>query len=199
MAKNVAKREDLRLKIIGLAEVRIAANGLAGLRARDLAHDAGCALGSLYNVFVDLDELILAVNARTLDGIDAVMSEAARGTAEDQLRGLARVYLNFARENPQLWRALFDHRLPESRQMPDWYANKLTQLMALIGKAIHILQPHLGPQEIALRSRTLFAAVHGVVSISLDNRFIGLAAADLDHELQRFLGLLLAGAAARST
>ena len=85
ISKVAAKKETLRNKIIELAEMKIATGGLLALRARDLATEAGCALGSLYNMFADLDDLILHVNARTLVAIDAQMARAAGETAAEQL------------------------------------------------------------------------------------------------------------------
>ena len=195
ISKVAAKKETLRNKIIELAEMKIATGGLLALRARDLATEAGCALGSLYNMFADLDDLILHVNARTLMAIDAQMAKAAGETAAEQLHQLAQIYLNFARQSPLLWRALFDHHLPDDYQLPDWYAQKLLQLMSRIIAPLAALQPTISHTELITRSRTLFAAVHGVISISLDNRFIGIAQTDLAVELHRFVAVMLAGAA----
>ena len=47
--------------------------GLAALKARDLAREAGCAVGTIYNVFEHLDELILCVGSRTLAMLDAAL------------------------------------------------------------------------------------------------------------------------------
>jgi len=194
ISKTAAKREELRSRIIALAEEMIAARGLAALRARELAEAAGCALGSLYNVFADLDDLILEVNGRTLAAIDETMSAATDPAPEQQLQKLAQSYLAFAKQHPLLWRALFEHHMPENRDLPAWYAEKLLNLMSRIASPLARLQSSLSVEELATRSRTLFAAVHGVVSISLDNRFVGIAQPDLAQELRRFIGVLLAGA-----
>jgi AcrR family transcriptional regulator len=44
---------------------------IQALRARDVAQNVGCALGAIYNVFADLDALVLAVKERTLDMLEA--------------------------------------------------------------------------------------------------------------------------------
>jgi AcrR family transcriptional regulator len=196
--KRIEKRDNLKQKIISLAQIRIATAGLSSLRARDLASEAGCALGGLYNMFTDLDGIILEVNARTLIRIDDYMEQAvaARSTAAEQMKALAQAYLSFARENPLLWRALFEHQLPHERALPDWYSESLNHLMARIAQPLAILQPSYSRETIAIRARTIFAAVHGVVSISLDNRFVGLASDQLDGEIDRFVELLLLGSAA---
>jgi AcrR family transcriptional regulator len=193
--KRIEKRDVLRHKIIGLAKDRIAAHGLVSLRARELAAEAGCALGGLYNMFADLDGIVLEVNARTLADIDQAMQNAVAPTkgAPQNLKALAQTYLNFARAHPLLWRALFEHHLPEGIALPEWYSEKLNQLMGLIAGPLAQLQPNTPPEILAMRARTMFAAVHGVVSISLDNRFVGLAPNLLDEEVSRFVDLLLRG------
>ncbi|MFN7596460.1 MAG: TetR family transcriptional regulator, partial [Cereibacter sp.] len=94
-------RDTLRHRLVDAAERRIAEQGLAGLKARQVTADAGCALGALYNAFDDLDDLVLHVNARTLDRLAAAFDDARRGgeDAEETMAVLARTYVRFALEN----------------------------------------------------------------------------------------------------
>src|SRR4029077_19862509 len=101
-------------------ERTIAPNGLAGLRARDLAREAGCAVGTIYNVFADLDDLILCVGVRTLTMLRAALAavrltrpDGSPEDAADDLVRLALAYLEFAAEHTVRWRALFEHRMSE--------------------------------------------------------------------------------------
>src|ERR687886_703045 len=84
--RAIERRRRLRETLMIAAEDVIRKQGLSGLRARELAKIAGCAVGAIYNVFPDLDGLVLAVNAGTLDRIDAAVAEAGRtqgGTEPD--------------------------------------------------------------------------------------------------------------------
>lgn len=193
--KREAKREDLRERLIGAATSRMRENGLAGLRARDITSDAGCALGGLYSAFEDLDALILAVNSLTLRQLDEIMtSEVEKQTSDGgKLQALGAIYLKFARDNPNLWRALFQFHYPEGKELPDWYAQDQAKLLLQIVKPLRGLQPEMNEAALIVRARTLFAAVHGIVSISLEERFVGLPTATLDYELERFINLLLGG------
>jgi len=56
--------------LISAAARTIAEQGLSGLKARALADEAGCAVGAIYNVVEDLDELVLLANARTLAALE---------------------------------------------------------------------------------------------------------------------------------
>jgi len=122
-AKRDARREDLRGRLIEAARVRIQASGLAGLRARDITADAGCALGALYTAFADLDELILHVNSITLARLGAALQQEATGAAEPRarLKALAKAYLGFARDNRMAWKALFEHRMAPGVPVPEWH------------------------------------------------------------------------------
>ena len=193
--KREEKREGLKAALIGAAQARIREHGLAGLRARDVTADAGAALGSLYNAFQDLDELVLHVNSITLGELGAVLADAAASAArpEERLRALARGYLHFALENRALWAALFEHRMPEGRVVPDWHLAEHAVLFRHIVEPLAMLEPDLSEEQLVLRARTAFAAVHGIVAISIEERFIGLPKDQLEAELDRFTALLAAG------
>ncbi len=46
--------------------------GLRGLKARGIAREIGYTIGTLYNLFEDLDDLIVHLNGRTLDALPIV-------------------------------------------------------------------------------------------------------------------------------
>jgi AcrR family transcriptional regulator len=193
--KAEAKKLDLRERLLKAATKHIETSGLLGLRARDITQEAGCALGGLYTAFADLDTLITSVNSQTLQELDAIVEASVAGTAppEAQLKLLGHRYLAFARSNPRRWRALFEHRLPEGRDFPDWHTANQAKLLMHIAKPLAKLQPSLSEQQLMIRARTLFAAVHGIVSVSLDNRFVGLPTETLDSEVDRFISIMLQG------
>jgi AcrR family transcriptional regulator len=160
------RRQSLREALIGAAEQAITAEGLGGVRARDLARQVGCALGAIYNVFADLDDLILAVNARTLAALEQQLTRAGgaeggseRDRAVAHLVALARAYTDFAAASPLRWRAVFEHRLPRGREVPEWFVGEQ-----------EVLCPGLAPAERALLARSLFSAVHGVVLLGLEEK-----------------------------
>jgi AcrR family transcriptional regulator len=195
---RVSKRNELRTRLIDVAQARIEAGGLKTLRARDVTGDAGIALGGLYNAFADLDDLVLHVNSRTLARLDAAIRQAVAAAGPDpaaRLKALALAYLGFASSNRTLWSALFEHRQPEGTAVPDWHRAELGALFDWIAEPIATLRPELSVEELALASRTLFAAVHGIVAISLEERLVGLAPKVLEAQLARFVDTHVAGMA----
>lgn len=195
--KRAAVREDLTQRLLEAATARIDRHGLTGLRARDITSDAGCGLGTIYKCFTDLDDLILRVNSRTLARLDAALAEATDGLEEpsDQLQALAQGYLGFAISNSNLWAALFDHRLPEGVPVPDWHLAEHETMFARVAAPLAALSPELNRQHLAARARSVFAAVHGIVALSLEGRFVGVDEDDLRVELKIIVGALVRGLA----
>lgn len=193
MAKS--KREILKEKILLAAEKRIETQGLAALRARDVTKDAGCALGSLYNAFEDLDLLILAVNSRTLARLHASLQSASASQAspEEKLLALALAYLDFGTENPNLWAALFDHRMQPGVPVPQWHLEEHVVLISEIISPLSQLSPNLDDDTLASRARTVFSAVHGIVKLSLEGRFVALDPESVRTELSEFVSQYLRG------
>lgn len=182
--KVEARRAVLRDTLIAHAETRIKADGLKNLRARDLAKDAGCALGAIYNVFGDLNDLVLAVNARTFHRLGAAVAETlaqAPQNATQQLIVMSHAYHRFAAENFNAWRALFDIERPAGEAAPDWYLAEIGQLFAYIDAPLSVLFPDHDAQKRALLTKALFSSVHGIVLLGLDEASEGVPAAQLDE------------------
>jgi AcrR family transcriptional regulator len=193
--KQAEKKQDLRARLLRAARALIAERGLAGLKARDVAEAAGSALGGLYTVFTDLDGLVLAVNLASFERLDAVMAEAVTGVSgpEAQMLRLIEAYLGFAVAEPNLWRAMFEHRLPEGREFPPEHYDALLRLMQHIVMPLRELQPDVDAAARLIRARTLFSAFHGVIAMSLDHRFTGVTGEALKGELRALLRQLVRG------
>jgi AcrR family transcriptional regulator len=174
------------------AEGAIAEKGLSGLKAREIARAAGCALGAIYTVFADLDEVILRVGARTLARLEKELSAPGEGEA---LERLALAYLAFARREEPSWRALFGHRLQAGTPLPDWFATERDRLFTLLEAPLSRLLPDCAADEIRRRARTLFSAVHGVVALGLEAKLGESAGASLDTELREFIATFSRGLA----
>ncbi len=141
--------------------------GLGGLTARRIAGRIGYSAGTLYNVFEDLDDLIVHLHVTTLDGLYAACAAVPRtGEPEADLRALARAYIDFTGEHPRLWNLLFEHRLPEGRPLPDWYLEKVSRLLALVEAVIAPLFPPGQDVERLHSARVLWSSLHGMCSVA---------------------------------
>ncbi len=165
------RHEKLQAALLEAAERTIAANGLGALRARVLAEAVGCSVGAIYTIFPDLDGIVLAVNARTLVQIDHALrrDDVARSPTE-HLAHLAASYLDYAARHRSRWAALFLHTMAAGHAAPEWYARQQQAAFSHIEAPLARLRPALAPTERALLARSLFAAVHGMVALGLDEK-----------------------------
>lgn len=162
--------------MVEAAELRIARDGLAELRARDLSKDAGCSVGAIYNVFDDLQALIMEVNGRTFRALGQTVSESIQPEQPptERLVSMSHAYLHYAAAHTNLWRALFDLRMTDDGSAPDWYREALGGLFAMISDPVSQLFPEMGKVELDLMTRALFSSVHGIVLLGLENRISGV-------------------------
>ncbi len=199
--KRELKKQELKENLLQAARNRIKINGLSGLRARDITTDAGCSLGGLYTAYDDIDNLVLHVNSITLNALGSELKQIAdqENRPVKRLIELARGYLKFACDNRNLWSALFDHRMPEGVDVPEWHLVEHAVLFEQIAMPLAELNPKLNREELATLSRSMFAAVHGIVSISLQDRFIAVPRKELDSQLTQFVEFLIKGFEASNT
>ncbi len=177
MGRNPRPVEVRRRRVFdqGLAAAqRIASReGLGGLTARRIAAEVGCSVGTLYNVFGNMDSLILHLNGTTLDALYDEMrkvGETADGESADSdstVQALTVKYLEFTRTNLNLWNVIFEHSWPKDYPIPDWYRDKVRGLLTLLANALGPLFP---PGDEAGRyqaATVLWSSLHGINSLSV--------------------------------
>ena len=191
-SSTAERHHDLKDRLVTAAETAIQSGGFETVRARSLAEAVGCSVGAIYQVFPDLDALLLTVNGRTLDAIDAVMQETGpAGTPADQLGRLAEAYLSYAAEHRPRWAALFQHRMTGGRPVTDEFAGKQAAVFAHIEQPLAALRPDLDAEGLAILARTLFSAVHGMGGLGLDEKVAAMPLGVLREQV----GLVVAAVA----
>ena len=196
MSKALERRVKLREELILAAELRIAAGGLAGLKTRDLARDISVANGAVYNLVDDVDELILRVGSRTLARLDASLTAAEGDGATSPRETLVRIavaYCDFAAENLELWRALFEHRMAPEKSIPQWAVEEQMNLFRHIYHPLAKQFPTWSADELGITARSLFAAVHGMVSLGLEQKLIAVPVAALRDEIATIVKATIKG------
>lgn len=180
-----AKREEAARKLLEAAVACVEESGIDALHARELAKRSGYSVGSVYKYYADLDALIAEVNTVTLAQIGQAVSQAIAQTSDplERLKALAHAYLGFANDNKNLWKALFGHRMPEGREIPQEHREANIALLSLIGTSLLEINPELSQDALQARTRTCFAAVHGIVTIAMEQRFVGLSGDALKTEM----------------
>jgi AcrR family transcriptional regulator len=187
------KKNRRRALMLDIARQRIASKGLISLKVRDVAEAAECSIGSVYNEFGDFDGLILTINRETVESLTGQLRAVSAADPRATLHGLAACYLDFASGNANLLRSLFEHRMEEDRPFPQDILDMVMEAFALMYPPLMRLFPDRDPEELALIARTMFSAVHGIISLGLEDRMVAVPPARLRQQLAQFVDAQLAG------
>lgn len=168
-------RVELREKLILATIDRLEASGVNGVRARDLASEVGCAVGTIYNLVGDLDDLILLACARTLEefkvfAMENFVEQQANGVTNLRLlESLGASYIDFASAHRKRWQAAFEVSYEENSHFHQIYVTSQSQLLNLITDALSNINADIDEAELANIGRALWASVHGITMLALSN------------------------------
>lgn len=176
-------REEL-YELIMVAAWNIAeANGFRALTARRIALEVGYAPGTLYNVFEDLDDLVLHLRVRMLEALRTEMlANRSDSEPETRLLELANCYVDFTRRHPKLWAVMFEHNLPDTKQIPPWYHEKSIEMLALVEECLAPLLPSDRKGEKQLLAHVLWSALHGICQLQTSGKSVINASTDVMTE-----------------
>ena len=199
MPRTAQDPDALRARAIDEARVLMREGGPEAVKARAVAQALGVSVGTVYNLFGHLGELVLALNGQVYDALyEAVTAGRAAAAAEGadasgQMVALARAYLRFVAENSQLWGGVLAYNRASREAPPVWYRKKE---LALLGVIAETIAGFPGAEDEARRdiaTRALWAAVHGIVTISVARG--GLIAPE--DEVQAQMDLVVEAVAAK--
>jgi AcrR family transcriptional regulator len=151
--RNEHSLSEIKAMVLNAAETIITEEGFSALTIRKIAMEIGYTVGSIYMVFASRAELILHLNARTLEDITTRLQPI---TSTNDIETWLKAYLQYARTNPQRWRMIFT---PESKQLPDWYQAQLDSVFQQFAAYFTFTTPE--------QKQTVYALWQGIQGICL--------------------------------
>lgn len=163
--------EELRQRILEAAQGIIERDGLIGLSAREIARAIGYSPGTLYNIFENLDDLLLTLQTHMLAELVEVMKAVPEEkTPQATIDALARAYLDFALRNKLMWNLLFTHSIPTQMLAPTALVDNVNKISELVERPIGQMLKSSNKQETELAAKALWAGVHGVTAIAVTEK-----------------------------
>ncbi len=189
-------RAEIKTMALGAARDLVRLEGMAGLSTRKIAARIGYTIGTLYNVFTDLDDLVLHVNAATLDALgealEAALAQTPRAEAST-LHLLAESYLRHAAAHPAEWGLLFRYPFPPERTVPDWYQKKINRLLDLVQD--NLPANSLDPAAQRHHAVILLSGLHGLYDLLVTEKLLMLQSLDVLPLVRLFLSTYTRGLA----
>ena len=184
-------REQLHTMILDAARAIVEQDGLAGLTIRRIGKEIGYSSGTLYNLFDDLDDIVVHLNGATMDALfDEVSAVPVGGDVEAALHALADPYLRFVKRRPLLWGLLFQN-LPNRSARPDWYYERMARLFTLLDDA---LDPLFGSEQQEAKrdaARVLWSGLHGMCTLAAEGAVLSWD--DVERLKSDLIGVYVAG------
>ena len=174
--------------VLQAAEALIDRDGYDALTMTSLAAELEARVSSLYNHVANLEDLRALIQVRAMRMLGDHVRAAAMGhSGADGLHALSHELRRFARSHPQRYAALT--RPPIDRQ--GFYTAALDAIEAL---AVMVRSAGLAEEHMIKTGMSIFAALHGFVSLEVAGYFGDLSATGADVDLDAVYEQVIQGA-----
>jgi AcrR family transcriptional regulator len=153
--------EPIKQRLLQATEACLRQSGADGLKARQIAAVADCAVGSIYKAFSNLEAAADLVIADVFDRLRASLIGVAPipNAPQAHADALAAAYLAFARAEGKLWLAIFE--LPAQAGTPEGVTRQkaLERVFEEAHAAVGAIVPE---QQAETVTQMLWAGLHGL-------------------------------------
>ena len=168
--RNDHTKEEIREMVIRAGLELIKSSGFSGFSTRQIAKEIGYTVGTLYNVFESYDDIVLHINAATLDEMRKFIEESLNPKLKNTkaVKQLAKLYIDFAHKNHNSWSALFEYNIPAELDLPEWYNQRIENLFSIVEG---LLSEFISKKSEALKhAKVIWASIHGICVLSLTQK-----------------------------
>lgn len=169
--RNDHSREEIRQMALDAGTELLQQQGVTAVSARKVASRINYTVGTLYLVFENLDDLLLQINLRTLELMYDRLHDCidTRQTPLEQLMKMAHTCLDFARENENRWRLVYEHESHLRNDTHEQYLQVSMAMLTLVEQQLSRLVT-LEQEELQKQARALWGGVHGICMLSLSGK-----------------------------
>lgn len=193
--------EQIKTMALDAAEKIVTEEGLGSLSTRHIAKAMGYTSGTLYLVFQNLDDLVLQLNRRTIDGMGRAIQSAVdpQADAERNVRAICRAYVQFGRDHRPHWELLFQRRWPDGFVYPAWYMAEMGKsLLPFEAELTRLLGSKGTPHDVTLAGRSIWCAMHGIHALYASGRMERLGVSNSDELVDFEIEILIRGLLAKA-
>lgn len=172
--RNEHSQAEIKSMVLHAAESIIDEDGVAALTIRKIAMEMGYTVGSIYMVFASRAEIILEINARTLENIATDLQPIA---ATDTVETWIKAYLQYVPASR--WQMIYTPQLLETKSFPDWYQERLD---VVFRQFAHYFDKFTAQEKDIY---ALWQGIHGICLLSSKEQ--------LENAVMALLGIYLRG------
>ena len=182
-------RPELTQLALESARKIIAKEGITALSGRKVTARMGYTIGTLYQLFDDMDDLVERVNAQTLAMLFEHCQQGARhdGVAQ-QLKALGILFGEFVKEHPNEWDAIMSYRYKDDHTTSEEYHREILRLFGLMEDATRQFYGDGEQEDHAADMAMLWASLTGILGVAFSERQVG---GSLEQMLEHLIAMYL--------
>lgn len=160
-------KEEIRTDLIVKARELLADKGFEFLTARKLADYSGYSVGTIYNQFKSMDNLIMLENSQTLDELYDRLIKADMGSdAYKNLNRLLDGFVDYVLNNKNLWFTLYNTHFQHTADIcAPFYLRRIVKIVWLLQNNLHKLFVKVPDNERKVSAEVLFITLFSVSSL----------------------------------
>ena len=173
--------QELHSTILEVATRIVKNEGGASLSIRKIAREIGCAVGTIYNVFSSLDEIVMGVNGATMTRLHLHLRQVVQKESDSMnaLVRLGKAYVAFSRDNYNLWSLLVEYKMQPGSVLPVQIQQKIDGLFLLVSDLVAPLVAD-DRKRADRAAKVLWASLHGVCSLAMSGKLDTVKAESAD-------------------
>ncbi len=169
--RNDHSREELLAMALDKTEQLLAKKPMANISARQIAKEMGYTVGTLYTLYINVNDLFMHIYARTLDQLYKACVVAIKNIDSplEKIRVCGHTYLKLAYKQPHVWEMMFSSQLDITKDY-DWVEEKVQRLFDLLNALLAELDSNKSASEIERAGQVLWSGVHGITVLGAQQR-----------------------------
>ncbi|MFA5955323.1 TetR/AcrR family transcriptional regulator [Hyphomicrobium sp.] len=197
--RSVHSPEELRQLILDASQTIVERNGITGLSAREIARMIGYSPGTLYNIFENLDDVLLTLQVQLMGRTVEHLKHVPLGSdGEKNIEDLAYAYVDFALVNRRMWNLFLAHNLPAGKTVPAPFHDYTNTLVGIVKSALAPIAPNIPRENLDTTARAFLAGINGITAFAATEKGVYLTPATAQAYAKELTSTFLKGLRCRS-
>lgn len=197
--RSVHSPEELRQLILDASQTIVERNGITGLSAREIARMIGYSPGTLYNIFENLDDVLLTLQVQLMGRTVEHLKRVPLGhDGEKNIEALSNAYVDFALVNRRMWNLFLAHNLPAGKTVPAPFHDYTNSLVDIVKGALAQVAPNLSSEDLDTTARSFLAGLNGIMAFAATEKGVYITPATAQTYAKDLTSTFLKGLRCRS-